>query len=117
MTEHCESSDFGGGDRAIGEGVAAAECWPDFARDSAAVRFEGIGALAKWLDVPPTTTQGHVASPLAAEVEQMTASSEQSMGIVARALIERSAEDVRWFGVPMPADAAATVKRIDEEKG
>jgi hypothetical protein len=54
MSERCESSGFGGGDRAIGDGIAAAEYWPDFARDAAAVRFEGIAVLAKGLDAPPT---------------------------------------------------------------
>lgn len=105
----------GGDDRTIREGIEAAEHWPDFARESADISIRSIRELAKGLDVPPRPN-GEVVNAFDAAVEQLTASAEQSMANVARALIERSAEHVRWFGVPMPPDIAAVVDRLDKEQ-
>jgi hypothetical protein len=107
-----------GDERTIREGIEAAEHWPDFAQESADISIRSIRDLAQWLDVPPRPN-GEVVNPVnsfTAAVEELTASAEQSMANVAGALIERSAEHVRWFGVPMPPDIAAVVERLDEKQ-
>jgi hypothetical protein len=71
----------GGDDRAIRKGIAAAERWPDFARDSLDAQFDAlrnIGALTPMPPEEPEDSAWSVLNAIVAEAEQQSREMDRS---------------------------------------
>jgi hypothetical protein len=101
----------GGGDRAIRNGIEAAERWPDFARDSMDALFDALRHIGARTPMPPVVSEDSAWSVLSAIV----AEAEQQSREMERSFAARAMDDARWFGVPVPPDVAALAVKGEEE--
>ena len=98
-------------DRAISEGIQAAEFCADFARDSMTVQFNVLRQIADRPSPPPAVQADSawaVPNPIVAEAEQE--SREVECGLPARAI-----DHARWLCVPVPTNVAAIAVNGEEE--
>jgi alkanesulfonate monooxygenase SsuD/methylene tetrahydromethanopterin reductase-like flavin-dependent oxidoreductase (luciferase family) len=97
-------------DRAIREGIQAAEFCADFARDSMTVQFNVLRQIADRPSPPPAVQADSwaVLNAIVAETEQE--SRELERGLTARAI-----DQARWLCVPVPTNVAALAVNGEEE--